>query len=105
MSANQSLTQRERAGVMRHVIESAAVGMDKCALGGELKDGAMAVLQTAAALSIVAGIPIGIAWHAIGNSGKISRNKERDSLNRLDYYRNATQHVENQLARSVYGQE
>lgn len=95
MSANKLLTQSERAAVLSLAADTALQGFNKVAT---VKGVVLGSLQAAAALSIATGVPIGVAWHALGSSGKINRNKERDSLNSVEYYRNAAKGLEQRLA-------
>jgi hypothetical protein len=107
MAIKDTLTPDERYAVMKYVVETVADDMVKSAksaqsLGtaaGLVGKGAMGILQAAAALSVVAGVPIGVAWHALDSGSKITRNKERDSLASIRYYNNAAKTIENQLAR------
>jgi hypothetical protein len=104
MAIKDTLTPDERYAVMKYVVETVADDMAKSAqslgtVAGLVGKGAMGILQAAAALSVVAGVPIGVAWHALDSGSKITRNKERDSLASIRYYNNAAKTIENQLAR------
>jgi len=83
--------------------ESGQPEMQKAAgIGGVaamLPGAGMAALKTIAAISVVAGVPLGVAAHALSKGTKITNNKERDALNRIKYYHTAADEMESRLAR------
>jgi len=112
MSAFSYLTPKERAAILKVAAEDAVddyiAGTTKQASGGAsaavATGGAMAGgiaaggIKTVAALSILTGIPIGLAWHALSEGSKITDNKQRDALKRIEYYNNAAKGMEQKLS-------
>ena len=97
------LSMEERAdcimtGVM---LKSAAEGIPadmvkKANLSGLADTGTKTVI----ALSLLTGIPIGIASHLLHNSVRKQRLAEREKLDRIDFYGDAADSVEDALAKS-----
>ena len=50
------------------------------------------------AVSLLTGIPLGIAAHVVGNRISATRSKEKELDSQIGYYRNATQQLEGGLA-------
>jgi len=110
MSVSSYLTQKERAAILKVAAQTAVDELfdeqtkqanyaATAATAGGIGLGLAAKgVQTVAALSILTGIPVGLAWHALGEGKKISRNKERDALKRIEYYNNATKGIEQKLS-------
>lgn len=58
----------------------------------------MNALKTVAAVSVILGVPLGVAAHAVGRQSKVTDNKERDALDRVRRYRSAAKELERGLA-------
>lgn len=52
------------------------------------------------ALALMTGVPLGIASHLIHNSIKKKKLKEREALQKIDFYQDAGDRIENELAQS-----
>ena len=99
----QILSPAERADclVTGSMLKSAAEGvpadMVKTAnLSGLADTGTKTVI----ALSLLTGIPLGIAGHLVHNSVRKQKIKERELLDKTDYYRDAADLVEDELAKN-----
>jgi hypothetical protein len=107
----KQLAVNERAATLKiamaAVLTGAGIPITKTAAAGNAAVAAafgipglgMSALKTVAAISLIAGVPIGAALHAVSRSAKVSSNKERASLNRIDRYRAATESLEDSLGR------
>ena len=62
-------------------------------LAGELSDMPSNVMKAVVGLSIVLGVPSGIAAHIIGQKITGARGKERELQTTAQYYRNAAQQL------------
>ena len=49
--------------------------------------------------SLLGGIPAGIAWHNLNQESSSRTAKEEKLKKRIEYYRDATQNIEGELAR------
>ena len=66
---------------------------------GDVGKGVEGIAKTIVAVSVLAGVPIGIAAHAVGRSINADTAKEKELKTEAGYYRNAA----NQLERSLTG--
>lgn len=103
------LSTEERAATLKVAMAaelSRHGGMSKSARAGAAVAAGLAglpgvgvgALKTVAALSLLVGVPLGVAAHALDRSTKITRNKERDKLNNIARYRSAAKGLERRLA-------
>lgn len=75
----------------------ARVPMEKCADLAGLAD---AGTKTILAISLLTGVPLGIAAHLVGSSINKRKLKEREAMDKIDFYRDAGDAVESELAQS-----
>lgn len=69
--------------------------LKKANLAGAADFGTKAVI----ALSLLTGIPLGIAGHVVHNSIKKRKMKEEEAMRNLEYYRDAGDLVEDELSK------
>lgn len=93
----QLLSPAERADcIATGMILKQASGMEKTAGLAELADTGT---KTVLALSLLTGIPLGVAAHLVHKGVRKGNLKEREKLDKIDYYRDATKVIEDELAR------
>ena len=99
MEYRHLLSRNERAFVLKAAMAAAVAQQPaekRAALG--LGKTIWDVLKGAAAVSVAAGVPIGVAWHMINQQSKITDNKTRDQLKRIEYYSDAAKGLESRLS-------
>lgn len=100
--ASDFLSAEERMDLMRTgaILKCAHVGIEKEAIfdtvGSIFDAGTKAVLVASA----VTGIPVGIMAHMMGKATRATKAKEQDLKSQTDFYRNAAQGLERNLAGS-----
>jgi len=93
----QLLSPAERADcIATGMMLKQASGLEKTAGLSELADTGT---KTVLALSLLTGIPVGVAAHLIHKSVRKGNLKEREKLDKIDYYKDATRVLEDELAR------
>jgi len=104
----QILTIGERAAAMRMGMYAkfAEHGIRPSQIDEFVKDSSISIsaggtAKAIAAVSLLTGVPIGIAAHAIGRCMKTQNNREKQLTNQIDFYRNATGELESNLAAST----
>lgn len=58
----------------------------------------MAIPKSIAFTSLIAGVPLGVVWHAVDRRAKMNRNKERDMEEQINYYSEAGRQLEASMA-------
>lgn len=93
----QYLTPAERAEAMKFGAHQkfASAGVPFSQINGIVKKAVdlpspSGVAKSVIALSVITGIPVGIAAHIIGNRVTAERGRERELTTQAGYYRNAT---------------
>ena len=109
LAYTQALTPQERASCIK-------AGMQLCLAANGISDeqalvmhkkgqfvsgvgaGVEGVAKTILAVSVLTGVPLGIAAHMIGRQVSAKRRSESEQIKRIGYYRNATKQLESGLA-------
>jgi len=96
----QLLTKEERAGAMKlgAMMKMAQAGMRPSEKAAAIAVSPGGVAKTIIAVSLLAGIPVGIAAHVVGKQINKQRAEEKELKEKIKFYRNATQTMESGLA-------
>ena len=98
MKYTEILSKSERLEMVKSGMVAQLVHMNGLTKQSQIMDKIQAPLKTTALLAVLAGIPIGVAWHFLDRKTNERRRSERELQEKLKFYRNITGNIETDLA-------
>lgn len=100
--AEMGMTQAEAAAKLRNLVPGTETETEKTADGGTILKilNPVNIAKAIAAVSIIGGIPVGVAAHAFDRRASRVKNDEKKLELEADYYRDASSQLEDGMRAS-----